>query len=64
MLLQLANAKLKSQSLDLAGLQAIVKADSKQRYSLISEADGPSNEATWWIKANQGHSLKVCRIEA
>ncbi|KAJ3756189.1 phosphotransferase KptA/Tpt1, partial [Lentinula raphanica] len=53
----LENPKIKSQSLDLAGLQHIVEADSKQRYSLICENDD------WWIKANQGHSIKAVELE-
>lgn len=57
---QLANPKLKSQSLDVPGLQEMVKADKKQRFGLVFEED-PSNasEGEWWIKANQGHSIKV-----
>ncbi|KAJ3767703.1 KptA family-domain-containing protein [Lentinula raphanica] len=53
----LENPKIKSQSLDLAGLQQIVEADSKQRYSLVCENDD------WWIKANQGHSIKAVELE-
>ncbi|KAJ7590702.1 KptA family-domain-containing protein [Mycena floridula] len=58
----LASPKLKDQPLDLVGLQAIVEADSKQRYSLISEDSEPGHEATWWIKANQGHSIKTVEL--
>ncbi|KAF9077995.1 KptA family-domain-containing protein [Rhodocollybia butyracea] len=54
----LENPKIKSQALDLKGLQEIVEADSKQRYSLICE-DGDE----WWIKANQGHSIKAVKLE-
>ncbi|TFK25104.1 phosphotransferase KptA/Tpt1, partial [Coprinopsis marcescibilis] len=69
----LNHPKLKAVSLGLNGLQDIVKADSKQRYSLIYEAEGEgasaavpadeSNEGTWWIKANQGHSIKTVELE-
>jgi 2'-phosphotransferase len=39
--LQLEHPKLKSQGLNLEGIKAIVKADSKQRYDLILEnSDG------------------------
>ena len=59
--LQLANRKLKSQPLDLAKLQEIVKADSKQRYNLVLEGlDSGAGE--WWIRANQGHSMKASFI--
>ncbi|KAF9266733.1 hypothetical protein L218DRAFT_955842 [Marasmius fiardii PR-910] len=58
----LSNPKILSQSLDLAGLQAIVQADAKQRYSLISEKNEVGVEE-WWIKANQGHSLKSVQLE-
>ncbi|KAJ3874272.1 KptA family-domain-containing protein [Lentinula edodes] len=53
----LENPKIKSQALDLAGLQQIVNADSKQRYSLVCEDD------IWWIKANQGHSIKAVKLD-
>ncbi|KAG7093477.1 hypothetical protein E1B28_007152 [Marasmius oreades] len=58
----LSNPKLSSQNLDLAGLQSIVQADAKQRYSLTSEKNGSGVEE-WWIKANQGHSLKSVQLE-
>lgn len=58
----LENPRLKSQPIDLAILQGIVKADVKQRYDLICELDPTSNESVWWIKANQGHTLKVCVV--
>ncbi|KAJ3729976.1 KptA family-domain-containing protein [Lentinula guzmanii] len=53
----LENPKIKSQSLDLAGLQQIVNADLKHRYSLVCEDD------VWWIKANQGHSIKAVKLD-
>ena len=43
----------------LEGLQEIVKNDQKGRYSLILEADVKSGDEVWWIRANQGHSMKV-----
>ncbi|KAJ7069702.1 KptA family-domain-containing protein [Mycena amicta] len=46
----LANPRVNS--LDLPQLQEMVKVDLKQRFALIQE------ETTWWIKANQGHSMK------
>jgi 2'-phosphotransferase len=47
--------------LDFPALQEIVKADSKQRYTLLCEPDSTpgSSEMVWWIRANQGHSIKV-----
>ncbi|PBK99039.1 hypothetical protein ARMGADRAFT_1007666 [Armillaria gallica] len=59
----LENPRLKSQPIDLAILQGIVKADAKQRYDLICELDPTSNESVWWIKANQGHTLKAVKLE-
>ncbi|KAK0189229.1 KptA family-domain-containing protein [Armillaria mellea] len=59
----LENPRLKGQSIDLAILQGIVKADAKQRYDLICELDPTSNESVWWIKANQGHTLKAVKLE-
>lgn len=42
---------------DLEKIQDMVKKDAKGRFHLKSEtADG--NEV-WWIRANQGHSMKV-----
>jgi len=54
----LQNPKIKSQSLDLAGLQEIVNADSKKRYDLVCLDDGE-----WFIKANQGHSIKTVKLD-
>lgn len=47
----------------LDNLQGIVENDSKSRYHLKRETDEgvePPKEV-WWIRANQGHSLKVGR---
>ena len=53
-----ATPKLRNEHLDLAKLKEIVAEDSKQRYSLISEVS-LTGEEEWWIKANQGHSIRV-----
>ena len=45
--------------LNFEALQEIVKNDAKGRYSLVHEADPDGGEKTWWIRANQGHSMKV-----
>jgi len=61
---KLANPRLKS--LDFAMLQEIVKNDSKNRYDLLYEAgtdtvgeQSKTDSLSWWIRANQGHSMKV-----
>lgn len=41
-------------------LEEIVKNDSKSRFRLTSETDAASGLEVWWIRANQGHSMKVC----
>lgn len=45
-------------------LQDIVKRDQKSRYHLLFEpqASGSTGVDVWWIRANQGHSMKVCHI--
>ncbi|KAI0766651.1 KptA family-domain-containing protein [Trametes elegans] len=48
----------KLRELTFEGLQDIVKADAKQRYSLKLEANPATGEEVWWIRANQGHSMK------
>ncbi|KAJ7366897.1 KptA family-domain-containing protein [Mycena albidolilacea] len=57
----LANPKLKT--LDLAALQEIVKADAKQRYDLVFEEGADSEAGVWWMKANQGHSIKAVKLD-
>ncbi|KAF8147328.1 KptA family-domain-containing protein [Mycena galopus ATCC 62051] len=57
----LANPKLKT--LDLAALQEIVKADSKQRYNLLFEAGTDPEAGLWWMKANQGHSIRTVKLD-
>ncbi|KAI9067962.1 hypothetical protein FKP32DRAFT_1698795 [Trametes sanguinea] len=48
----------KLRELSFEALQEIVKNDAKSRYSLVLEADPKTGEEAWWIRANQGHSLK------
>ncbi|KAJ7095844.1 KptA family-domain-containing protein [Mycena belliarum] len=57
----LANPKLKT--LDLEALQEIVKADAKQRYDLIFEEATDPGAGIWWMKANQGHSMKAVKLD-
>ncbi|KAJ7672736.1 KptA family-domain-containing protein [Mycena rosella] len=57
----IANPKLKT--LDLEALQAIVKADAKQRYDLVFEEGIGSEAGIWWMKANQGHSIKAVKLD-
>ena len=61
--------------LDIEKVQAIVEADEKKRYDLRFETSveesasdavtaeaqvsGEEQGGLWWIKANQGHSMKV-----
>ena len=45
--------------LTLETLQQIVKDDAKGRYRLVLEADPSTGEEVWWIRANQGHSMKA-----
>ncbi|KAI9508175.1 KptA family-domain-containing protein [Russula earlei] len=51
--------------LDLAALQRIVESDSKQRYMLIKAPNeaAPMADEVWWIRANQGHSLKEVKLD-
>ncbi|KAK7687763.1 hypothetical protein QCA50_008982 [Cerrena zonata] len=55
----------KFQGVDLDRIRKIVDADSKQRYSLISQADASTQSTSeiWWIRANQGHSMKEVELE-
>ena len=62
--MKLASPRLSSPAqLDLATLQRIVESDSKKRYMLLESPDeaAPTAGEIWWIRANQGHSLKVTR---
>jgi len=65
---KLASPRLSSsptQPLDLAGLQRIVENDSKKRYMLLKSPDdtAPTADEVWWIRANQGHSLKEVKLD-
>ncbi|KAM0749586.1 putative tRNA 2'-phosphotransferase [Meredithblackwellia eburnea MCA 4105] len=62
----------KLKDLEFSKLQEIVKDDNKGRYTLRKEdgngavLEGPSSEEAegeWWIRANQGHSIKVESLE-
>ncbi|EGN95113.1 hypothetical protein SERLA73DRAFT_143184 [Serpula lacrymans var. lacrymans S7.3] len=47
-------------------LEDIVRQDRKQRYNLLCEAgslEASSGSDVWWIRANQGHSIKTIEIE-
>ncbi|KAI0369100.1 hypothetical protein BV20DRAFT_1113792 [Pilatotrama ljubarskyi] len=48
----------KMHELTLDALKEIVKNDAKGRYSLVLEANPNTGAEAWWIRANQGHSLK------
>ncbi|CCM02592.1 uncharacterized protein FIBRA_04695 [Fibroporia radiculosa] len=55
----------KMRGIDFSTLEKIVQNDNKRRYNLIREADqlSGSAEEIWWIRANQGHSLKTVAME-
>ncbi|KAF8629093.1 hypothetical protein AX15_003584 [Amanita polypyramis BW_CC] len=56
--------RIKAQKLRFETLQEIVKADAKQRYGLLFEPAAESSEkGVWWIKANQGHSIKTVDVD-
>ena len=60
--MKLALPRLSSHTqLDFATLQQIVENDAKGRYMLRQGPDeaAPTAGDIWWIRANQGHSLKV-----
>jgi len=62
----LASPRLSSPTqLDLATLQRIVESDSKKRYMLLESPDevAPTAGEIWWIRANQGHSLKEVKLD-
>ncbi|KAI0794131.1 KptA family-domain-containing protein [Fomes fomentarius] len=48
----------KLRELNFGGLQEIVKNDAKGRYNLVLEAGPNTGDEGWWIRANQGHSMK------
>jgi len=56
----------KFSALDFSTLESIVQQDKKQRYHMLldpssDESSGVVN--SWWIRANQGHSLKDVNID-
>ncbi|KAI0825770.1 KptA family-domain-containing protein [Irpex lacteus] len=56
----------KLQGLDFSGLQKVVQDDKKGRFHLISESsseEGSEPTSVWWIRANQGHSIKTVEVE-
>ncbi|KLO17992.1 hypothetical protein SCHPADRAFT_820636 [Schizopora paradoxa] len=60
----------KMSSLNIMSLEKIVKEDSKMRYHLLFEPKGDASESSarmnpdcWWIRANQGHSLKDVKLD-
>ncbi|KZP01573.1 phosphotransferase KptA/Tpt1 [Calocera viscosa TUFC12733] len=66
----LARPKLKG--VEFAVLEGIVKNNDKKRYQMLFEPTDPvepgdtelkPTEGTWWIRANQGHTLKVEELE-
>jgi 2'-phosphotransferase len=60
----LANQRL--QGLDFPVLQEIIKKDAKKRYDLLFEATSDATGAetgVWWVRANQGHSIKTVQLE-
>jgi len=53
----LARPKFKDFSMPV--IEQIVASDAKTRFNLISELDAASGQPVWWIRANQGHSIKT-----
>ncbi|KAH9924824.1 KptA family-domain-containing protein [Amylocystis lapponica] len=55
----------KMRDVDFAALEQIVQKDNKSRYHLLHEPDESSGSSApiWWIRANQGHSLKSVELE-
>lgn len=54
----------KFRAVNFQQIEKIVRDDLKTRYNLVYEADLSSDagECIWWIRANQGHSMKVCLL--
>ena len=50
-------------SLDFITLERVVAKDSKKRYTLMYGPETSGAESIWWIRANQGHSIKVPFIQ-
>lgn len=60
----LANAMFKD--VTFLQLQEIVNRDQKNRYHLLFEpcpSPGPNTSDVWWIRANQGHSIKDIKLD-
>ncbi|PAV19632.1 trna phosphotransferase 1 [Pyrrhoderma noxium] len=54
----------KLQTVDFPTLERIVQRDAKARYNLLlEESEKSSLENVWWIRANQGHSIKEVDLE-
>ncbi|EPQ56750.1 hypothetical protein GLOTRDRAFT_39589 [Gloeophyllum trabeum ATCC 11539] len=55
----------KFQGVDFETVENIVKNNDKQRYKMVKEPDpkSPTNEEVWWIRANQGHSIKTVAVD-
>ncbi|TFK52040.1 hypothetical protein OE88DRAFT_1718715, partial [Heliocybe sulcata] len=58
-------ASRKFQGVDFAAIEQVVKNNNKQRYKMVKELDpkAPTNEEVWWIRANQGHSIKALNVD-
>ncbi|KWU46162.1 putative tRNA 2'-phosphotransferase [Rhodotorula sp. JG-1b] len=48
---------------DLETLERIVRDNAKQRFTLQAEPTGPDGADELWIRANQGHTVKVEALE-
>ncbi|GAA5828589.1 hypothetical protein JCM5353_004314 [Sporobolomyces roseus] len=48
---------------DLETLERIVRENAKQRFTMRSEPTGQDGKEELWIRANQGHSVKVEALE-
>lgn len=46
-------------TMDFMALERVVQEDEKMRYHLLLEPDTDTGGEIWWIRANQGHSMKV-----
>lgn len=55
--MQMKRPKLKG--CDLETLERIVRENAKQRFTLQAEPTGDNGANELWIRANQGHSVKV-----
>ncbi|KAI0085740.1 KptA family-domain-containing protein [Irpex rosettiformis] len=56
----------KLQGLDFAALEKIVQDDKKGRFNLVQESETAKDgniSPIWWIRANQGHSIKTIEVE-